>query len=249
MGKKSGIDYVDASWGPWYGGCKPRGPECLHCYAKREMAAYGRDPEVLTKSIRNFDAPARWQKHKRIFVCPWSDFFLAAADSWRPAAWDVIRRSPQHVFIIPTKRPERIADHLPPGWGEGWPNVWLVLSAGTHESLERWAEVFFNVPAAVHGLSCEPLLGDLADDLPNGLDWVLTGCESDPNRRPTKIQWVEKIVDLCELKNLPVFVKQLDLGDGLIKMPEVLGRVWDQYPHGYDEADYTTITVEQGSLF
>ena len=66
-------------------------------------------------------------------------------------------------------------------------------------------------------LSAEPLLGPIdlhlgyiaPEDLP--FKWVATGCESGPNRRPCKIEWIESIVDQCRARDIPVFVKQLDL--------------------------------------
>ena len=64
-------------------------------------------------------------------------------------------------------------------------------------------------------LSCEPLLGPIDLDLPIAAvkpKWVVVGCESGPNRRPCKIEWVESIVDQCRSAKIPVFVKQLDIG-------------------------------------
>ena len=42
--------------------------------------------------------------------------------------------------------------------------------------------------------------------------WVVVGCESGPDRRPCQIEWVESIVEQCLAANVPVFVKQLDIG-------------------------------------
>lgn len=254
MGKKSGIDYATASWSPWYGGCKPRGPECAHCYAKREMRSFGKDPELLTRGKTTFDSPLRWKEHKRVFVCPWSDFFLDEADQFRPEAWDVMRQAPQHVYIIPTKRPERIVENLPDDWGDGWPNVWLMLSAGTMDSLWRWGAGFLKIPAMVLGLSAEPLLESILEyPRLHKFDWIATGCESGPDRRKTEVHWVEDLVTFGENNDVPVFVKQLDLGlgEGLVKMPEVLGKVRDQYPRGYDEQEWTErwSSARQPALF
>ena len=38
------------------------------------------------------------------------------------------RTRPNLVFQVLTKRPERIKEHLPADWGEGYPNVWLGAS-------------------------------------------------------------------------------------------------------------------------
>ena len=46
------------------------------------------------------------------------------------------------------------------------------------------------VPAAVRFLSCEPLIGSLADINLRGIHWVIVGGESGPHARPMNVQWV-----------------------------------------------------------
>ena len=78
-----------------------------------------------------------------------------------------------------------------------------------------------------HWVSCEPLLGKInlhLDEMVNSFDafdcggqlvplirWVVVGCESGPQRRPCKLEWVENIVRQCQEHHTPVFVKQLDM--------------------------------------
>ena len=66
-------------------------------------------------------------------------------------------------------------------------------------------------------LSAEPLLGPI--ELHGGhyryFDWVVVGCESGPKRRPCEIKWIEDIVDACLALEIPVFVKQLVLPNGM----------------------------------
>ena len=89
------------------------------------------------------------------------------------------------------------------------------------------------VPTWANGwLSAEPLLGHInlglryiaPEDAP--FEWVVVGCESGPNRRPCKIEWVDSIVVQCLAANVPVFVKQLDIGGKCVtdinKFPEHL---------------------------
>jgi protein gp37 len=59
----------------------------------------------------------------KVFTCSISDFFHAKADQWRPHAWQIIRACDHLVWLILTKRPERIAKGLPADWGDGYPNV------------------------------------------------------------------------------------------------------------------------------
>lgn len=84
-----------------------------------------------------------------------------------------------------------------------------------------------------HWVSCEPLLGPInlhLDDMMNAADaheyggklkpiirQVIVGAESGPKRRPCKLEWIEDIVEQCKKANVPVFVKQIDLGGELVK--------------------------------
>ena len=53
-----------------------------------------------------------------IRVCMPSDFFLGEADAWRYEAWRIMHMRPDVKFFLLTKRPERVADHLPVDWGD-----------------------------------------------------------------------------------------------------------------------------------
>jgi hypothetical protein len=48
-----------------------------------------------------------------------------AADEWRAEAWNVIKRTPNPLWQVLTKRAECIADRLAKDWGNGYPNVCL----------------------------------------------------------------------------------------------------------------------------
>ncbi len=77
------------------------------------------------------------EQYMRMFTCSLSDFFHAEADKWRDHAWDIIKRTPHVVYLILTKRPERILKHLPADWGTGYPNVWLGTSIGSKKRVHR----------------------------------------------------------------------------------------------------------------
>lgn len=240
MSTATGIEWTEATWNPWRG-CTRVSPGCAHCYMFREQTRYGNDPEQIVRSKTTFDDPLRWTAPKRIFTCSWSDWFHEAADPWRDEAWDIIRRTPHHTYQILTKRPERIADHLPPDWGTGYPNVWL----GTSVELQRWVsrvDLLCGVPAALRFLSCEPLLGSL--DLargPEGADrlahigWVIAGGESGPRHRPMELAWARALRDQCVAHGIPFFLKQLggwpDKRGGAAALLD--GRAWTETPPGW----------------
>ncbi len=199
MGKSSKIEWCDATWNPWQG-CIKVSTGCKFCYMYREKRMYGQDPAMVVRSkLATFNAPLKWQEPKRIFVCSWSDFFIEQADAWRAEAWEIMRRTPQHTYLIPTKRAERHRDCVPWGLTEEFPflpNVWLGLSVSTQEELDAACSGFFDhlVAASVRFLSIEPLLGpfpnlddwfhsiDLGDEEHSiwspTVDWVIVGGES-----------------------------------------------------------------------
>src|SRR5207249_2293856 len=101
-----------------------------------------------------FEDPLKWKEPELIFTCSISDFFIEEADPWREEVWEIIRKTPQHTYQILTKRPERISDHLPSNWGDGWSNVWLGTSVELQKYLTR-ADILMDIPAKIHWLSCE----------------------------------------------------------------------------------------------
>ena len=237
MGEQTAIEWATATWNPWQG-CTKVSPGCTHCYMYREKGMYGQNPRLVVRSKTVFHAPLRWKEPQpRVFTCSWSDWFHEAADPWRAEAWDIIRRTPRHTYLILTKRPERIPACLPPLWGlRGWANVWLGTSVESQAYVERLDQLLA-IPAPVHFLSAEPLLGPLHvgkyltyDRGRRALRWVIVGGESGPQWRPMDLLWARSLRDQCVAAGVPFFFKQ---HSGLT--PKALGREldgveWNQLP-------------------
>lgn len=122
------IAWTEHTWNPWVG-CEKISPGCAHCYMFTAQERFGQNPARIRRT-KTWGEPLQWQRDaaaagatKMVFTCSWSDWFHEDADAWREEAWTVIRRCPHLHFQILTKRHERIADHLPPDWGTGYPNV------------------------------------------------------------------------------------------------------------------------------
>jgi protein gp37 len=127
----SKIAWTDNTQNFWLG-CDKIAPECAKCYIGRVLKRQGREPWGQLYRSKTWDNPLKWQRPAesqgicfRVFTNSLSDFFHADADGWREEAWEVIRRTPNLVYLILTKRPELIRKRLPQDWGQGWPNVWL----------------------------------------------------------------------------------------------------------------------------
>ncbi len=162
MAENSKIAWTDHTWNPWQG-CHKVSPACDNCYMYRDKKRYGQDPGTVIRSSKNtFNLPLKSKDMKpgdKIFVCSWSDFFIKEADLWRQEAWDIIRRTPQYIYLILTKRPENILSRLPEDWGSGWPNVWLGVTAENQEMADLRIPILLQIPAAVRFVSVEPMLG------------------------------------------------------------------------------------------
>ena len=155
MSERTGIGWTEATWNPWHG-CHKVSPGCKNCYMFREKRQYGQDPDVVVRSKTKFYDPLKWKEPRLVFTCSWSDWFIEEADAWRDEAWDIIRRTP-HTYQILTKRIERAADHLPPGWP--LPNVWLGVSVENQRYADERIPRLLDIPAAVRFVSYEPALG------------------------------------------------------------------------------------------
>lgn len=214
MGVKTGIAWTGSTWNPWRG-CTRVSPGCAKCYMFTEQTRYGLDPNIVTRTKPGtFNAPLKWAQNKStkfVFTCSWSDFFHADADKWRDEAWDIIRRTPELTYQVLTKRPERVAEHLPADWGEGYPNVWLGTTIESAKYIYRLKELA-QVEAKVHFVSAEPLLGSLKG--PNMIDltyadWIIVGGESGVGARPMNLDWAREIRDFCQMYDVKFFLKQL----------------------------------------
>jgi len=114
-------------------------------------------------------------------------------------------------------------------------NVWIGTTVENQDYADRRIPKLLNIPAKVHFLRVEPMLGpvDLARmSLVNGvgygsanplqgvlpsynkgqrgpsISWVICGGESGPQRRPFEIEWALSLADQCTAAGVPFFMKQ-----------------------------------------
>lgn len=165
MAEKSNIQWTDATWNIARG-CTKVDEDCKFCYMYRDSFNNTRyDPLEVVRTKTVFDLPLKLKEPSKIFTCSLTDFFHEAIDEYRSEAWDIIRKCPQHTFQILTKRPERINDHLPADWGEGWDNVWFGTSVGNAPSAtEGNGHRIYHltkVKCKTRFLSLEPLWGPI----------------------------------------------------------------------------------------
>lgn len=161
MGKTTNISWTDVTWNIAVG-CTKVDADCKYCYMYRGSLNDTRyNPKEVRKTKTVFNLPLKIKEPSRIFTSSLTDVFHPDCDSFREEMWDIIRKCPQHTFQILTKRPERIADHLPADWGTGWENVWLGTSVGSKKGMQRINDLLLAPKAKIKFLSLEPLYEDI----------------------------------------------------------------------------------------
>lgn len=241
--KKTSIEWTQFSWNP-VTGCDRISAGCDHCYAltlARRLKAMG-TPQYQTDGNphtsgpgfgvamhpESLEQPYTWTGRRTIFVNSMSDLFHAKVTTeFIEDVIRVIRETPQHTYQVLTKRPtraRRLSSRIK------WPdNLWLGVSV-EDMSVTRRVDELRAIPAAVKFLSCEPLLGSLADLDLEGIDWVIAGGESGPNYRVMDIEWARAIRDNCQAAGVPFFFKQWGGRAPKAKGRELDGRTWDEMP-------------------
>lgn len=195
--------YIPQTWNPVIG-CSHTSPGCDNCYAEKMayrlmhmpftdyyqfvLADNGKeDPEKFynlpkwngeTHFVKSqIHKPIKWKKHRTIFVCSMGDLFHESVKyEWIEKVMNIIEMSPEHIFIILTKRPERAVEffkiyekrpmrcEIANGVKITWPfsNLWFIATAENQEELNRRAPYLFKIPAAKRGISIEPMLGPIS---------------------------------------------------------------------------------------
>jgi len=205
-------------WNPWHG-CRKVSPGCAHCYVYRRDESVGKDASVIAKT-GNYNLPLRRRRDGaykvtpedgRVWCCMTSDFFIDQADGWRQGCWDAMRERPELDFTIVTKRTGRIAQCLPPDWGEGWPNVTFCATCEDQVRADERIGQLLAAPAAHRQVISEPMLGplDLASFLGRGkIEQVICGGESGPEARPCLDEWVLGLRAQCIAADVAFTFKQ-----------------------------------------
>lgn len=248
MGAKSKISWTDHSFNPWWG-CTKVGPGCDACYAEawdKRHAVMGSDNtgklhwgfrvERRYFGDKHWYGPLVWNRQaiaedvrRRVFCASMADVFDNEVDQvHRERLWALIKETPGLDWLLVTKRIGNALGMLPRDWGStGYGNVWLIATTVNQAELERDGPKLLDIPAAVHGLSVEPMLGllNLSHALRHPLarfplDWVICGGESrQPGHepRPLKGVWAQGLQDQCIREGIAFHFKQA--GD-------VLAKVW-----------------------
>jgi protein gp37 len=213
MAEKTGIEWTDSTFNPWWG-CTKISPACDHCYAadldKRTGGNHWGNVPRRRTSEKNWNEPRRWQKSaaqfmvehgrkRRVFCASMADVFdNQVPTDWRDDLWSLIRDCPDLNWLLLTKRPQNIGKMLPDFWDGIKGSVWLGTTVEDQLRADQNIPHLLQHDSAVRFLSCEPMVGgvDLRNIAPHGgyATDALAGYIHDfgvPDRdAPNKIDWV-----------------------------------------------------------
>jgi len=232
MAEATNIEWCDSTFNPWIG-CTQVSPACDDCYAARSTpartlgVAWGSGEPRHRTGASNWALPERWQREaaafqaqhgrrRRVFCASLADVFDNEVPSeWREDLFALIRATPDVDWLLVTKRIGNAAPMIKaalsnmdigysvPFAAWPWPNVWLGITVVDQAEANRDVPKLLCVPAAVHFLSVEPMLGRIyVEDIPDpaggvclkplaGLRWVGNGQgRSEAYAAGGRIDWV-----------------------------------------------------------
>jgi protein gp37 len=202
--------------------------------------------------------PGEAPRRPRVFCASLADWL----DDEVPPQWlsdllHLIRITPHLDWLLLTKRPQNFqsrlfqawhdvnpADSYTYDWIKSWErgtpyetdHIWIGTTVEDQKRADERIPYLLDIPARIHFLSCEPLLGftdiqQVGDDdltiywplvgkaisdgmnephsLKNGrIDWVICGGESGPGARPMHPDWPRALRDMCQQAGVPFLFKQ-----------------------------------------
>lgn len=235
------IEWTEKVWNPSIG-CNKVSAGCKFCYAEifaRRLKAMNvedyKDGFKFKILPHRLEEPFKIKKPTKFFVNSMSDLFHEEMPfEYLDMVFDVIKKTPRHVYQILTKRDTLMLKYFT---NKKVPdNVWIGVSVENAASKTR-IDSLRKIKAFVRFISFEPLIESIGKVNLKGIHWAIVGGESGRNARPIKKIWVEKIFQQCKTQNVAFFFKQWGTwGADEIKRNKKAngrifrGKVWDEFP-------------------
>ena len=199
-------------WNPWHG-CIKKSEGCDHCYMYFLDKMRDQDGSNIYRTKAGFNYPIQKDRKgnykiksgEQIRVCMTSDFFLAEADQWRDEAWELMKIRSDVIFFLLTKRPERVAEHLPKDWGDGWDNIFFNVTAENQRRADERIPILLELPFKHKGVMCAPFIGQVSmrKYLETGqIEQVLCDGENYDGARSCHYDWVKLLRQECVDNNV-----------------------------------------------
>lgn len=238
MAETTNINWADATINFWIG-CTKVSPACNHCYAevygKRFGVVWGSGQE-RRRTVKNLAKARRLQRQAVAEGRPIYCFSNSLSDifdnevpiEWLADAFDIMRWTPDVIYLLLTKRPQNIVKRFCEATGQlydqhgilapsGWPpNVAIGCTVVNQAEFDRdvgWlAFARKQLRPAFVFLSIEPMLGAIfMGTRIHDIDEVIAGGESDQggaNARPVDDEWFRSLRDQCAAASKAFHLKQ-----------------------------------------
>ncbi len=239
--KTTKIEWTEKVWNPSIG-CDKVSAGCKFCYAEsfsRRLNAIGvedyKDGFTFKILPHRLEEPLKIKKPTKFFVNSMSDLFHEQMTfEYLDMIFDVIQKTPQHIYQILTKRDEIMLEYFT---NRKVPdNVWLGVSV-ENATFKKRIDTLRKIKAKIRFISFEPLIGSVGNINLKGIHWAIVGGESGLKARPIKTEWIEEIFTQCKEQGVAFFFKQWgSWGADEIKRSKrangrlFRGKVWNEYP-------------------
>jgi protein gp37 len=239
--KKTKIEWTEKVWNPSVG-CDKISAGCKFCYAEvfsRRLNAAGledyKDGFKFKILPHRLIEPSKIKKPTKFFVNSMSDLFHEDMPfEYLDMIFDVIRKTPQHIYQILTKRDKIMLDYF--SNNRTPENVWLGVSV-ENATFKKRIDSLRQIKSAIRFISFEPLIGSIGEVNLEGIHWAIVGGESGVQARPIKEIWVEEIFKQCKQQDVAFFFKQWGTwgADEIKRSKKANGRkfkdrFWNEYP-------------------
>ncbi len=167
---KTKIQWCDYSWNP-VTGCTPISEGCKKCYARKIAMRFEGNFDIKFHPER-LEQPLKVKKPSIIFVGSMCDLFHDEVKTeWITSIMvDVIHKSPQHIFLMLTKRPARMKSVMENWMVENRQNLWLGVSCENQKTADERIPILLQIPAFKKFVSVEPILEEI------DILYYLNGC-------------------------------------------------------------------------
>lgn len=111
-----------------------------------------------------------------------------------------MRQRQDVVFYLLTKRPQRVAAHLPYDWGDGWDNIFFNVTCENQRRADERLPLLLELPFKHQGVTCAPFIGPVSMEryLASGqIEQVICGGENYDGARPCDFDWVKALRAEC----------------------------------------------------
>ncbi|MEO1145158.1 MAG: phage Gp37/Gp68 family protein [Cyanobacteria bacterium J06638_22] len=235
------IEWTEKTWNP-VTGCTKISPGCAHCYAADLARRFWGNRQFSDIQFHEdrLEQPLKRRKPTMWFVNSMSDLFHESiADEQLDQIFAVMALTPQHIYQVLTKRPERMLKYLSDSWNADYPGYKTEYRVnGTADQIASkfgltWENVAsLPLPNVWLGVTAEnqsvaderiPLLLQTpasvrflsCEPLLSSLrldwkvDWVIIGGESGSKARKFRLEWAIALAEQCKAADIPYFVKQM----------------------------------------